>query len=243
MPAPSEVRALGFPYRPIEVVGIVPRPPLPPPPPPPAMQPAAIPGAAPQTEPAAAGDQQAAAGVLSTRALPAAAQGLAVQPQSNSPGLPEQLKGVEMPQEVLLLQGAVEDSLTAQAHVPVAQQQQQQQQIADALPSQGAGLAANGAASTAKHHLAAASVSVGADPDAMAGPAAARLAKAYALAQPEQLPSALMWTMQHWLLVVQVTVMAGAVAMLAAYSRQRRLGSPRTLPLFSLPCTRLIRKP
>ncbi len=242
MPAPSEVRALGFPYRPIEVVGIVPRPPLPPPPPPPALQPAATPGAVPQTEPAAAGDQQAAAGMLSTIALPAAAQGMTMQP--NSPGLPEQLKGVEMPQEVVLLQGAVKDSLLAQAHsLPVAQQQQQQQQIADALPSNGAGLRADGAARAALNHLAAASVSVGADPDAMAWPAAARSAKAYALAQPEQLPSALMWTMQHWLLVVQVTVMAGAVAMLAAYSRQRRLGSPRPLPLFSLPCTRLVRKP
>lgn len=119
---------------------------------------------------------------------------------------------------------------------PFAATQRAQQAAAGQLV-EAAMLAGDGPARTSQHHRAAA-----ARPAATAATTAAAVAQAAqasVLAQPEQMPNALMWTMQHWLLVVQLSVMAGAVVMLAAYRRQRRPGSPRPLPLFTQPAARL----
>lgn len=134
---------------------------------------------------------------------------------------------------------------TAPQHVQQADTVQQGPQAAaasDRPDEKPARLAVGRAAGASQHHLAAAWTPAPSDLAAAAGAAAAHAARASMLAQPEQLPSALMWTMQHWLLVVQLSVMAGALVVLAACSRHRRPGSQRPLPLFSPPAPQVLPK-
>ncbi|KAL4430961.1 hypothetical protein ABPG75_006217 [Micractinium tetrahymenae] len=293
---PSEVQALGFPYRPIEVVGMVPRPPVPPPPPPPpAQEPVAAAEAGPQTEHTTAeaqpvAGQEAAAEAQSTAAQAVAAEAQPAAAQKETADLVAYLKAAGVAQTVVLLEEAADQNQGLQPdaqHATAEQEQPEPATMSEAAASYGATfraaveaarqrvpaqqtplaggqqvqraeavqqadddmpaaqqqelaaqLVAERTARTSQHQLAAASLP-GVDPAAAAA-AATPAAQPSVLARPEQLPNALMWTMQHWLLVMQLSVMVGAVVMLAAYSRQRRVGSPRPLPLFSPPTARLL---
>jgi hypothetical protein len=69
--------------------------------------------------------------------------------------------------------------------------------------------------------------------DAAAGPTPLRT-----LAAPPLEPSAVAavtWSLQHWLLFAQMSLLLGAVCALLVYSRQQRPGSPRRLPLYQPP--------